>query len=119
MSDVSSKKELIRNLWELGLYKQARAEFRSALSVMDQKTQGQQVRIFRSVLSDMGADSVADSLRLDPKKKTMSLKLNLGLSEFSPFLERFLRNLNASGTKDYSVSGIRRGDNTIVEIKIG
>jgi hypothetical protein len=119
MSDVSAKKALIRNLWSLGLHKQARAEYRSALSGMDQKTQGQQMKIFRSVLSDMGADSVVESLRLNPQKKTMSFKLNLGLTEFSPFLERFLRNLNASGTKEYSVSGIHRGDNTIVEIKIG
>lgn len=111
-------KELVADLWRSGFKKEAHSLARLHVAKgITNENRDLQYRIFSQVLSDLGAGDA--NLVIDMKKSVAQFDVkNMSLVQFPKFLERLLRGLNETGTKDYTLDHIDRKDPMRVFIKI-
>lgn len=117
MADRREIAEVVRTLWKQGAKEEAREIFKIARG-MNSESQELQMHFFEKALANTGVDF--DSLSLDPMRRIMSFEVEgLNFMMVGQFIERFLRTINRVGNTTYKLEKIRRGDVTVIEIKIG
>ena len=106
-------KEVVAALWQAGHKKEAAALVRMA--GVSKKEALRQYKIITRVLSDL---DIRSEVAIEPGKNEAYFTADVDMVSFGSFVQRFLTNLNAEGTRKYEIKHIDRNSNpTKITIK--